>query len=198
VVSGTVPDAEQRAKVVQAAARFFPNNRADVSVEVVPPPLCRSLSELNAMSLTGLVADKGLAIRLAGGKAELREGDPIKVEVRGLAYPVNLRIDYFTLDGQVLHLWPNSQDLTVELPARGTRVFGDGVNGKTWNAGGAPFGTEMIAAIATARPLELGLRPEVEPALNYLRDLERALQHDATPPGTPNSAATLLVRTRGR
>ncbi len=199
VISGTVPDAEQRARVVQAAARLFPNSRADVNVDIVPPPLCRSLSELDAMRLTGLVADNGLGLRLAGGKAELREGDPIKVEVRGPADAVNLRIDYFSLDGQVLHLWPNSQDLKVELAARETRVFGNAASGKTWNAGGAPFGTEVISALATPRPLDLGgLRPDVEPAADYLRDVERALQRSPAPPGTTDSLTTLLVKTRGR
>ncbi len=199
MISGTVPDAEQRAKVVQAAARLFPNSRAEVNVDVVPPPLCRSLSELNAIRLAGLAPGDGLGLRLAGGKAELRESDPIKVEIRAPGYAVNLRIDYFSLDGQVLHLWPNSRDLRVELAARETRVFGDGANGKTWNAGGAPFGTELITAIATPRPLDLGgPRPEVEPAAGYLRDVERALQRAAAPPGAANSLATLLVRTRGR
>jgi hypothetical protein len=199
VISGTVADAAQRAKVMQAAARFFPGSRADVNLEIVPAPLCRSLAELNAIRLTGLAGENGIAARLAGGRAELREGDPIRVEVRGPAYPVSLRIDYFTLDGQVLHLWPNSQDLRVELGARETRVFGNGVNGKTWNAGGAPFGTEMIAAIATPHPLDLGgPRREVEPAADYLRDLERALQRETALPGTSNSFAMVLVRTRGR
>ena len=96
----TVPDAAQKAKLVQLAARLFPNGQPDVAVEIVPPPLCRSLAELHAMRAVGLIAEGGIGLRLEGGSAQLREGDPIKLEVRAPAFPVNLRIDYFSLDGQ--------------------------------------------------------------------------------------------------
>jgi hypothetical protein len=67
-----------------------------------------------------------------------------------------------------------------------------------WNAGGAPFGTEEIAVIATPSPLDLrGSRPMVEPALDYLRDLKQALG-TMQASSKPNVLGTLLVRTRGR
>jgi hypothetical protein len=195
VVSGTVPNADQKEKIVKLAGQFFPNGRPDIRVEIIPPPLCRSLSELNALRLAGLVTDDALGVRLAGRRAELREGDPIKVEVRAPAYPVNLRVDYFSLDGRVLHLWPNSQDRNIELGARETRVLGDGANSKTWNAGGAPFGTELITAIATPLPIDLGSRPPIENAGDYLRELQRVLGKSGDHGGRPNALATLLVRT---
>ena len=199
IISGTVPDNAQRARLFQVAGRFFPNNQPDLSVDVVPPPLCHSLSEFNAMRLTGLIVDGAVGLHLAGGKPELREGDPIRVEVHAPNYPVNLLIDYFSLDGQVLHLWPNQQDPKITLAAGQTRIFGNPGAGKTWNAGGPPFGTELITAIATAAPLALsGVRPEVEPASRYLGELRRALNKLDTVPGAPNAMAALLVKTRGR
>src|SRR5205085_108587 len=48
--------------------------------------------------------------------------------------------------------------------------------GGDWLARGAPFGTEGIAARATATALRLGVpRPPREQALDYLRDVKRAL-----------------------
>src|SRR5262249_18043999 len=135
----------------------------------------------------------------AGGKPELREGDPIKIEVRAPPYPVDLRIDYFSLDGQVLHLWPNSAEPTTKLAAGGARVFEKGPNGDPWSAGGAPFGTELIPAIATPGPIDIGRsRPLVEPAADYLRDLRRGLDRIAAPSRTPKAAASLLVKTSAK
>jgi hypothetical protein len=130
---------------------------------------------------------------------ELRENDPIEIQVHGPAYAADLRIDYFSLDGRVLHLWPNKEEPTAKLAAGKTGVFGEVASGKTWRVGGAPFGTEIISVIATAGPIDLGLsRPDVEIAADYLRDLRRALDRVGRAGGAQSSVATLLVKTRGR
>jgi hypothetical protein len=198
-ISGTVPDAAQKTKLVQLAARLFPNGQPDVAVEIVPPPLCRSLAELHAMHAVGLIAEGEIGLRLEGGSAQLREGDPIKLEVRAPAFPVNLRIDYFSLDGQVLHLRPQSGEPPPKLAAGSSRLFGNPAMGEVWSAGGAPFGTEVITVIATPAPLELGeARPTVELAADYLRDLKLALGHAENLSTTPNLVGILLVKTGPR
>jgi hypothetical protein len=199
VIFGTVPNTEQRAKLVQVAGRLFPNIHLDVNVDIVPPPLCRSLAELNLLRVTGLAGEGGVELHLAKGEVELRENDPIEIQVHGPAYAADLRIDYFSLDGRVLHLWPNKEEPTAKLAAGKTRVFGEAASGKTWRVGGAPFGTEIISVIATAGPIDLGLsRPDVEFAADYLRDLRRALDRVGQAGGAQSSVATLLVKTRGR
>ena len=199
IIFGTVPDTEQRAKLVQVAGRLFPNIHLDVNVDIVPPPLCRSLAELNLLRLTGLASEGGVELQLANGGVEIRENDPIELQVHGPSYAADLRIDYFSLDGRVLHLWPNKQEPTAKLAAGKTRVFGEAASGKTWRAGGAPFGTEIISVIATAGPIDLGpSRPDVENAADYLRDLRRALDRTGRAFGAHRSMATLLVKTRGR
>jgi Sel1 repeat len=199
LIFGTVSDTEQRARLVQVAGRLFPNNHPVVNVDIVPPPLCRSLVELNLFRLTGLASDGGVELHLANGGVELRENDPIAIQIRGPAYAADLRIDYFSLDDRVLHLWPNKEEPTARLAAGKTRVFGQVGSGKTWRAGGAPFGTEIISVIATAGPLDLGVsRPDVETAADYLRDLRRALDRIGQGVGAHSSMATLLVKTRGR
>lgn len=197
VISGTVADLSERARLVQLAARFFPAGRPQLTVEIVPPPLCRSLAEFNVMQLAGLTAEGGLRLRLDNGGTRLREGDPIRIEVHAPAYPVNLRIDYFALDGRVLHLTPGSDEPPPQLAAGTTRLFGNPANGEDWRAGGAPFGAELIAATATATPLDLGSRPRVEPAADYLRALKAALDRAGAGADTPNRVALLLVKTSG-
>ena len=77
-------------------------------------------------------------------------------------------------------------------------MFGNPRNGEDWKAGGAPFGTEMIAVIASPELLGLGNRPRVEPAADYLRDLEGALDRSNTNAERRDLAAILLVMTSGR
>jgi tetratricopeptide (TPR) repeat protein len=192
-ISGTVPNPEERSKLVQVATRLSAASRPDVNVEIVPEPLCRGLVEFDSMRLVGLASD-GIGLRLLSAGGRLREGEPIKVEVYAPAYPVNLRIDYFSLDGQVLHMWPNFDEPIAQLGARQTRVFGG--KGKTWNAGGAPFGIEFIAVTATSQPLDLGpSRLEVESASSYLHELEAALRQQKPAAASSALVATVLVHT---
>jgi hypothetical protein len=195
-VSGTVPDEQQRVKVTQLVARLFPGSHPEITLEIVPPPLCHSLVALNAMRLAGLLSDGNLSLRPASGATLLHEGDLIQVEVHGPVYPVNLRIDYFSLGGQVLHLWPNNDETTVSFAAGETRIFGQPGAHKVWAAGGAPFGTEFISVIATSASIDLGAaRRPVEPAEDYLRDLRAALGRVGANPSRPNIAAVLMVHT---
>jgi hypothetical protein len=195
-ISGTVPDAGQKTKLIQLAQRLFPNGLPEVTVDIVPPPLCRSMAELQVMRAAGLIGEGGLRLRLNNGSSQLRQGDPMRLEIQGPAYAINLRIDYFSLDGQVAHLKPEGSEPAPKLAAGTAHIFGNPANGEVWNAGGAPFGTELILLIATPVPLELGAsRPNVEPASGYLRDLNRALSRISVPAGQPNVFATLLVRT---
>jgi hypothetical protein len=197
VISGTVADAADRALLGSLAARFFPAAHPQLSVEIVPPPLCRSLAEFNTMRLADPAAADRLRLSLEDGGARLREGDAIRIAVRVPAYPVYLRLDYFALDGRVLHLSPGSGEPPQKIAAGATHLFGNPANGEDWRAGGAPFGTEFIAATATAQPLPLGSRPRVELAADYLRALRRALDR-VNSAASPNRVATLLVRTSAR
>jgi hypothetical protein len=196
-ISGTVPSPEEQTKLVQVATRLSGSTKPEVNVEIVPPPLCRALIEFDGMRLLGLASD-GIGLRLISTGGRLREGDLIKVEVRAPGYPVYVRIDYFSLDGRVLHMWPNSDERVTPIAANKTRIFGDPQNGKTWEAGGAPFGIEFVAVTATAQTLDLGSRPDVENALSYLHDLESALRRLQTSTEKSSLVETTLVRTAAR
>lgn len=195
VVSGTVPDEAARARLTQTVSQYFPASQ--INVDLVPPPVCHALAAFDAMRLAGLFVEGPLRVRLAGGTAQLRQGDLIKVGVRGPPYAVNLRIDYFSLDGRVLHLWPNSDETEARLDAKADRVWGEPGH-KVWAVGGAPFGAEFIGVVATTVPLDMGqARRPVEGADDYLRELKDALRRSRPPAATPNVAATLVVHTSG-
>ncbi len=199
VVSGTVPSDAERTRLVELEGRLAGREQLVIDVEILPPPLCRSLLAIDHMPSAVLAADAGMEARLEGGGSTLREGDPIRVEVTAGGHPVYLRIDYFSLDGLVLHMLPNSDQPVVTLAAGARRVFGaSGGVGDAWNSGGAPFGTEFIAVTATPLGLDLGLRPDTELAASYLRDLEAALLRDHQAGGRAHVVATILLHTGER
>jgi hypothetical protein len=193
VIKGTVPAEADRARLIRAVARL-PAVHARIAVDIVGEPLCSSLVEFDSMRAIRLVSDR-LDARLAHGN-RLREGDPINVEVTAGAYPVYVRIDYFTLDGQVMHLSPGD----TPIAARSRDVFGTGTKPgeKPWFAGGAPFGTELITVLATPQKLQLGDRPPVEQASEYIDALRTALRDGSGDDRQPNLLSTMLVHTAPR
>ena len=189
VISGTVPDENEKAKLIRVSSDLMQGSHPELDIHVMPPPLCRSLVQFDSMRATAL-ASEGLEARLAGGASVLRDGDPIRIEVKAGSYPAHLRIDYFTLDGTVVHMAPSPAQPIVWLGAHKKQIFGDGPTAA------APFGTEFIAVTATPQPIEFQPpRPEGEPADQYLRDLESALRRAKTAGAQPSLVATVLVRT---
>jgi serine/threonine-protein kinase len=199
-ISGTVADAADQARLLDITARLPAAERPQFHIEIVPPPVCRSLGEFEKFQQYGLVASGGVEVSVsdAGG---LHEGQPIVVRVRSQRdYPLNLRIDYFTLGGEVLHMWPNADLPTaVVAPGEAREFFHSGPGNQVWQIGGAPFGAEVIAVTATALPLDFAPpRPTVEPAAGYLRDLQNALNVLHVPSGRPSFAQTELIHTSAK
>jgi hypothetical protein len=196
VVTGTVPDAEQKAKLPQLVARYFPMGRNDIAVDIVPPPICRTLIALDQMKPDGI--GKGeLGLWLDNGSNQLHQDHPFGLQVRGPDYPVYLRIDYFGFDGKVLHLKPEGAEAPPKLAAGTATLFSKWANDGDWRAGDASSGAELIAVVATPVPLDLGKRQLTEDAADYLRDLKGAFGRIDSA-GHPGLVATLLVETSGK
>jgi hypothetical protein len=201
-VSGSVPDEQARAKLMTVAATLPPAQRPDLRVDIIPAPLCRSVVQIDNLGHDGIAATDVLEARLLGAPV-LHPNQAIQVEVKSLAtYPVVVRIDYFTLDNQVLHMWPNQYMPQSQVAPGDTRNFLhrrlDGPD-PDWLVGGEPFGTELISVVATPRPLNLGAnRPMIEPADGYLRDLTNALRLMRASGGQPSLLATTFIHTSGQ
>ena len=118
------------------------------------------------------------------------------VEVTGPDYPSYLQVDYFTLEGYVIHLFPNGLEKDNRLAGSGHRTLGDQrTGGRFWTIG-PPFGRELIVAVATSKPLFPVARPEAEQASTYLADLKRALAASSQQGPLPVSSA-LVIKTVG-
>jgi serine/threonine protein kinase len=138
-------------------------------------------------------AGGGAAIRLHPGSgrgrgssgAELKEGDTLMVDVTTPDYQSYLAVDYFVLDGNVVHLLPNAVERENLAPPRYAATIGNLGN---WMIG-APFGTEMLVLLATPVPLFDGARPDSEAGPAYLRALDNQLARI----GKSHGAGTIAV-----
>ncbi|WP_440965438.1 protein kinase domain-containing protein [Massilia sp. GER05] len=132
-------------------------------------PLMRVLGRYWAASRAA-----GVSLRLnpgSGRGGNLAAGDTLMVDVATPDYQSYVSVDYFVLDGNVVHLLPNAGARENLAPPRYTATIGSLGN---WVIG-PPFGTEMLVLVTTSVPLFDGLRPDAEPGSAYLRALDERL-----------------------
>jgi len=132
-------------------------------------PLMRVLGRYWVASRTA-----GVSLRLnpgSGRGGNLAAGDTLMVDVATPDYQSYVSVDYFVLDGNVVHLLPNAAARENLAPPRYTATIGSLGN---WVIG-PPFGTEMLVLVTTSVPLFEGLRPDAEPGSAYLRALDERL-----------------------
>ena len=136
-------------------------------------------------------AKGGTSLRLnpaSGRGTELREGDTLMVDVTTPNIQSHIAVDYFVLDGNVVHLLPNAAERETLAPPRHTVTVGNLGN---WMIG-APFGTEMLVLLATPVPLFDKPRPDAEAGQDYLRALETRLDGIAKAHGAGSIAVEFL------
>jgi len=137
-------------------------------------PLMRVLGPYWVASRTA-----GVSLRLnpgSGRGGSLAAGDTLMVDVSTPDYQSYVSVDYFVLDGNVVHLLPNAAARENLAPPRYTATIGSLGN---WVIG-PPFGTEMLVLVTTSVPLfdggrPNGLRPDAEPGPAYLHALDERL-----------------------
>lgn len=196
-IKGTVPTEEAKAEVAKIAAAMPEADRPTLALDIMKPPLCRLLQEFDQMRKFGLVFDDGIAAEIPGDAGAQREGTPLQVRIKGrTTYPMDLRIDYFMLDGNVLHMWPNPDMPDARIKPDETLLFNKRDARGTAFEVTAPFGTEFIAVIATPKPLGLGaMRPLVEDGAGYVAAVKAAIAKLVLPPDQSSQVATLTIHT---
>ena len=127
--------------------------------------------------------------------AQLVEGDPLVVNITTPPFDSYVTVDYFELDGSVLHMVPGPRARANQAPPSYSATIGGLGN---WIVA-KPFGTEMIALVVTPAPLFESPRQETEPKAAYLKAMEQRLSQLAAKHGRNKIAVDLLqVTTRAR
>jgi hypothetical protein len=107
------------------------------------------------------------------------KGDYLVIEHPGFDEDRFVAVDYFTHDGQVLHMLPSPKNRDNRLEAARPMLLGDPQRSpESWQIG-PPYGRDLVLFVASKRPLYQGTRAQVEPAGLYLRAIERGLAQAA-------------------
>jgi hypothetical protein len=135
------------------------------------------------------------SIESRSGKDTYVAGEHLVLDIATPDYPSFVNVDYYMLDGGVLHLIPSPRFSANQAPASYQATIGD--LGE-W-AIAKPFGTEMVVIMATPEPLFDAMRKEYESQKDYLPALKRRLAQIAEKEGEDKVAADiLLIRTKDR
>ncbi|NPT57859.1 serine/threonine protein kinase [Paraburkholderia elongata] len=116
---------------------------------------------------TGHVAS--LHVRPPGG--QLSEGDPLVVDVTTPGYDSYVNLDYYQLDGSVVHMVPSPRAKDNQAPPHYAATVGSAGD---WTIS-KPFGSEMVVLLITPTQLFDKPRPESESRADYLRALDTRL-----------------------
>jgi hypothetical protein len=171
----------------------------NLDVQPVDNDKCAVITTLAPYWAAHRRAGGGAAIRLstphAGTTAVLTEGDPLMVDLKTAGAESYVTVDYYALDGSVVHLLPNLRARENRAPAGHTATIGGLGN---WVIG-QPFGSELVVLLTTPVPLLDGLRPESESSAEYVRAIEKQLARIGTAAGTDKIAVDFVqITTRPR
>lgn len=136
-------------------------------------PHCEVYAILKPFQIRNWEKGYGLRIRAPSAlEGRLREGDPVVLRLTQANFDANIWVDYYTADGSVLHFQAGRGQLRV--PADTQVEIGRDIPA-SWLVS-PPFGTVMVAAIASPAPFsETADRPPFELASAYLLRLREML-----------------------
>jgi type IV/VI secretion system ImpK/VasF family protein len=182
-VSGYLQRSEDVTRLTQDIQALDGVKQATFDLTVHIWPHCEAAALLKPWRERNLAAHRGLSVTPRAGHAALfSEGERVIVKLHQADFDGYLYVDYYTVDGQVIHLYPNRREPDSGRLINAGEVFTVGERiAEGWEVG-PPFGQEMISVIAVDKPLYPAERAEFEPAsdyLPYLRGLLGARHDDA-------------------
>ncbi|MBN3767804.1 serine/threonine protein kinase [Burkholderia sp. Ac-20365] len=156
-----------------------------VDVQHVTSDKCEVLKELGSYWTRNWQAGHVASLTARMPNGVLTDGDPLVVDVRTPGYESYVNIDYYVLDGSVVHMVPGPRAKDNQAPAHYTATVGSGGD---WIIS-KPFGQEMVVLLITPAPLFDTPRPESESRTEYLRALDTRLKQIAAKYGAEHIVA---------
>jgi hypothetical protein len=117
-------------------------------------------------------ANPTASIRTKDRTTDITEGQPLAVSIATPAFDSWVTIDYYQLDGSVVHMLPNPRSKDNQAPPSYTATIGGAGD---WIVS-KPFGEEMIVLLSTPAPLFDTLRPPSEARADYLHAVDTRLK----------------------
>jgi hypothetical protein len=190
-VQGYLARSVGQARLKKMLAALPGVSRVDLALHEIGDDKCPLMGVLGRYWVAYRMAHGGATLRLnpgSGKGSDLAAGDTLMVDVATPDFQSYVTVDYFVLDGHVVHLLPNAAARENVAPPRYTATIGSLGN---WVIG-PPFGTEMLVLVATPVPLFDGVRPDAEGGAAYLRALDDRLASIAKAHGAGAVAVDFL------
>lgn len=171
VLQGFIGNEDDRTGLAEAVNQVTGGRPVRSDISVLIWPYCELLP-----LISGLVRGQNIAENVAvRNHVSYREGDSLVLDLTTPDFASYIYVDYFLLDGSVVHLFPNSVERDNSVQPNQRLRIGDGPKSKRWEVS-PPFGEEMITIIASARPLFKEPRAEMEKASDYLSALDASIR----------------------
>ncbi|WP_069262243.1 serine/threonine protein kinase [Paraburkholderia nodosa] len=171
-VRGFANTGENMAHVHDALAQTPGGLAAKLDVTAVENHNCEVVSAFAPYWRANHLAGGGATIHTRPLDARLTQGMPLIVDITTPHYESYVNVDYFALDGSVVHLVPSNVERDNQAPPG----FSATVGGSGYWLVDKPFGTEMIVLLITPAPLFDGLRPASESRSAYLAAVGQQLK----------------------
>lgn len=145
-----------------------------IDVGLLDSTLCAPLEVFVPYVRKNREENAGLTIQTRNANGVYVENESLIVDMQLPGYESHVYVDYYSIDGGVLHMLPNeaypenlgSADLAFTL--------GEDDSVRSWTIA-PPFGTELVVVLTSPEPLFETPREEVEFASSYLPDLRARL-----------------------
>lgn len=179
-----------------AVQKAAPSVSVDWQLAIAEGPFCEILDLLRPYVRPPGSAAASVGVALLDGRVALVKDEYMIPRVTMPESYGHLQLDYVSNDGGVVHIH-QAAAASRPYPPGAAPVFGrPDANERNFPVD-EPYGTDLIAAIASSAPMFRAVRPEGEALDTYLRELRTALDQ-AVRNGVRVSAAFLLVRTAAR
>ncbi|MGO4260761.1 DotU family type IV/VI secretion system protein [Lysobacter sp. TAB13] len=191
VVEGYVSRADDIAAVRQRVSKVEGVSAPQFKVQLRIWPHCEVVRMLKPFRERNQDLRYGLAVTPTTGHSDrFIEGEQVTVKLLQANYDGYLYVDYYTVGGDVAHIYPNSREPDSGRMIRSGEQFNVGAtDARSWTVA-PPFGQELITVIASPMPLFQGNpTAEIEPAKDYLPRLNQLIQSNR---GNPKLAAEFL------
>lgn len=188
-VSGYVSRADDISAVKQRINGVEGVKSATAEVQLRIWPHCEVVKILDPFKSRNTDSGYGLTVTPSTGHSDrFIEGEKVTVKVTEPTYEGYVYVDYYTVTGDVAHIFPHNQESEIgRLLASGEQLL-IGEEGRGWEVS-PPFGQELITVISSPTPLYEGTLVESESAKNYLPKLRQMLEANK---GNTKLAATYL------
>jgi hypothetical protein len=142
------------------------------NIEFRPWPQCEVLLTLRDF----LIKPHDLQLKVSGGdRVTLNEGEQLVIEVTTPDYPSYLYLTYVQANGDAVHLVRPLGKPVKPVESNTHLVFGNGEKGRGKFTINAPFGDEILVAIASSIPLFDEELPKNQIERDYLTQFRQAL-----------------------